>query len=102
MPIPWKAIQRENPRDPNAAPKYYALDVTRSLLDEEDAAHAIGVRSGLSGSILDLRLRGNGGKPAGVMSFARRGASPREGTERRTPNIEHRTSQRRTLDDCEA
>jgi hypothetical protein len=56
MPIPWKAIQRKNPRDPNAAPKYYALDVTRSLLDEEDAAHAIAVRSGLSGSILDLRL----------------------------------------------
>ena len=56
MPIPWKAIQRKNPRDPNAAPKYYAMDVTRSLLDEEDAAHAIAVRSGLSGSILDLRL----------------------------------------------
>jgi len=48
MPIPWKAIQRKNPRDPNAAPKYYALDMTRSLLDEEDAAHAIAVRSGLS------------------------------------------------------
>ena len=49
-------VRRKNPRDPNAAPKYYALDMTRSLLDEEDAAHAIAVRSGLSGSILDLRL----------------------------------------------
>jgi len=36
MPIPWKAIQRRNPRDPNAAAKYYALDMTRSLLDEDD------------------------------------------------------------------
>ena len=48
MPIPWKAIQRRNPRDPNAAAKYYAMDVTRALLDEEDAAHAIAVRSGMS------------------------------------------------------
>jgi len=48
MPIPWKVIQRKNPRDPNAVPKYYALDVTRALLDEEDAAHAVAVRSGLS------------------------------------------------------
>ncbi len=48
MPIPWKAIQRRNPRDPSAAAKYYAMDVTRALLDEEDAAHAIAVRSGMS------------------------------------------------------
>jgi hypothetical protein len=27
MPIPWKAIQRRNPRDPNAAAKYYAMDL---------------------------------------------------------------------------
>ena len=57
---PWAGredrILRKNPRDPNAAAKYYALDVLGSLLDEEDAAHAIAVRSGLSGSILDLRL----------------------------------------------
>lgn len=55
MPILWKAIQRRNPRDPSAAPKYYAQDVTRSFVDTEVLAHQIAVRSGMSeGDMLNV------------------------------------------------
>jgi predicted histone-like DNA-binding protein len=55
MPILWKAIQRRNPRDPNAAAKYYAQDVTRSVVDTEALAHQIAARSGMSeGDMLNV------------------------------------------------
>lgn len=55
MPIPWKAIQRKNPRDPSAAPKYYAQDVTRSVVDMEELAHEVAARSGMSeGDVLNV------------------------------------------------
>ena len=55
MSIPWKAIQRRNPRDPNAPAKYYGMDVTRSVLDTDDVAAELSARSGVTeGDVLSV------------------------------------------------
>ncbi len=55
MPIQWKAIQRKNPQNATAVPKYYAQDVTRDVWDTDDLAQQVAVRSGMSeGDLLNV------------------------------------------------
>lgn len=48
MPIPYKAMQRKNPQEPTAPAKFYAYDVTRSRLSEDEAAELIAEQMGTS------------------------------------------------------